>query len=194
VAPLAADLFDRADDLLSAVDPRPARRAGLQNRLIVPASFTRKFLLYHPSDLVMLGAADDVALYWDAPQDSRGGNLLGPEWMNLSLAELATRGNPAESYLGTSFARRVGRPLTGTVDDSWAFYRDHFLVADNDWFELLWLKNLALPDATVTSGPRQLVHHAFWQRLIARDPALATEMQSVDPGAIGLRELGGMAA
>jgi hypothetical protein len=194
LVPLAPHLFDQAEAILHAVDQNAARRRGLENRLLVPASFTRKYLLYHPSDMVMLGTASDMALYWDAPPDPREGNLLGPEWMNLSLIELSTRGNPTESYLGNSFARRLGWPQSGTVEDSWAFYRDLFVVVDNDQFELLWLKNLALPDADVASGPRQLVHHAFWQRLLARDPGLAAEMRAVDPGAVGLRDLSGLAA
>jgi hypothetical protein len=191
---LAPHLFDQAEEILRAVDQEAARQRGLENRLIVPASFTRKYLLYHPSDLMMLGTAGDMAAYWDAPPDPREGNLLEPEWMNLSLTDLATRGHPAESYLGSSFAHRIGRSQAGSIEDSWAFYRDLFVVVDNDQLELLWFKNLALPDADVTSGPRQLVHHAFWRRLIARDPALAAEMRSVDPDAVGLRDLSGLAA
>ena len=194
LVPLASHLFAEAEAILHAAGDQAARQQGLENRLIVPASFTRKYLLYHPSDLVMLGTARDMALYWDAPPDPREGNLLGPEWMNLSLTELATGGNPAESYLGSSFARRIGWPQSGTVEDSWAFYRDLFVVVDNDQFELLWLKNLAIPDVDVTRGPRQLVHHAFWQRLLARDPGLAAAMRAVDPGTVGLRDLSGLAA
>jgi len=48
--------FDQARWLLDRLDQGAARGAGLRGRLIVPASFTRKFLLFHPSDLVMLGA------------------------------------------------------------------------------------------------------------------------------------------
>ena len=55
---------------------REARRLGLQNRLIVPSSYTRKYLLYHPSDLAMLGAAEDMARYWSTPLDPRSGELL----------------------------------------------------------------------------------------------------------------------
>ena len=107
---------------------------------------------------------------------------------------MAVAGQPAEGYLGTQFCKRIGRSVTGTLADSWAFYGDLFVVADNDWFELLWLKNLVLPDATLTTGPRQLVHHGFWQRLVAGDPRLERDLREVNPDAISLRELSGAAA
>jgi len=194
LAVLAPDVFEHGRQLLASVDCGKARALGLRSRILVPSNFTRKFLPYHPSDLVMLGDADDLAEYWAAPLDPRNGSLTAPEWMKLSLASLAIAGQPAEGYLGTQFCRRLGRPVTGTLADSWAFYRDLFVVTDNDWFELLWLKNLMLPDATLSQGPRQLVHHAFWRRLVAGDPQLERDLREINPDAIGLRDLNGAAA
>jgi hypothetical protein len=194
LAVMAPNLFVRAASWQASLDIRRARELGLSGRLFVPSSFTRKFLLYHPSDLVMLGAAHDLAEYWSAPLDPRSGNLLSPEWMRLSLQQLMMTGNPAESYLGTSFCRRIGWPVAGTLRDSWSFYRDLFVVADNDWFDLLWLKNLAVPDVHANTGPRQLVRQAFWQRLADGDSSVDVDLLEVNPATVGLRELSGMAA
>ena len=194
LAVLAPDVFERGRQLLASVDSRKAQALGLRGRIVVPANFTRKFLPYHPSDLVMLAAADDMAAYWAAPLDPRDGNLLAPEWLQLSLTSLALAGQPAEGYLGTQFCQRLGRPVAGTLADSWAFLRDLFVVVDNEWFDLLWLKNLLMPDATRTSGPLQLMHHAFWRRLLEGDPRLERDLREVDPEMIDLRKLTGAAA
>lgn len=194
LAVMASNLFERAASWQASLDIRRVRELGLTGRLFVPSSFTRKFLLYHPSDLVMLGAAHDLAEYWAAPLDPRSGSLLAPEWMRLSLQQLVMTGNPAESYLGTTFCRRIGWPVAGTLRDSWSFYRDLFVVTENDWFELLWLKNLAVPDVHAGTGPRQLVRQSFWQRLADGDPSIDLDLREVNPAAVGLRELSGMAA
>jgi hypothetical protein len=194
LAVMASQLFERAASWQASLDIRRARALGLSGRLIVPSNFTRKFLLYHPSDLVMLGGAHDLAEYWSAPLDARTGSLLSPEWMQLSLQQLVMTGNPAESYLGTAFCRRIGWPVAATVRDSWSFYRDLFVVAENDWFELLWLKNLVVPDAHAGAGPRQLVRQSFWQRLVDSDPTVDADLLDVNPAAVGLRELSGWAA
>lgn len=194
LAVMAPNLFGRAAAWQASLDIRRARELGMSGRLFVPSSFTRKFLLYHPSDLVMLGAAHDLAEYWSAPLDPRSGSLLAPEWMRLSLQQLVMTGNPAESYLGTTFCRRIGWPVACTLRDSWSFYRDLFVVAENDWFELLWLKNLAIPDVHAGTGPRQLVRQSFWQRLADGDPSIDADLREVNPATVGLRELSGLAA
>ncbi len=186
---MAPSLFEQAASWLDCVGRSAARRAGLRDRLIVPSSFTRKFLLYHPSDLVMLGAAEDMRQYWSAPLDGRGGDLLSPDWMDRSLSAVNMAGNPTESYLGLQFCRSLGRPALGTVMDSWAFYRDLFAVVDNDWFDLLWFKNLSIPDASVHRGPRQVIRQAFWHRLVAGDRTVAADVAEVDVDHTALRAL-----
>jgi WavE lipopolysaccharide synthesis len=193
LAPLSESLFDRARWWLDAVGPTKARCAGLRDRLIVPSSFTRKFMLYHPSDLVMVGAADDMALYWSAPLDPRAGDLLSAETLDQPMSRINMSGHPAESYLGLAFCRTIGRPVLGTVRDSWAFYRDLFAVVDNDWFDLLWFKNLSIPDAGRRSGVRQMVSQAFWQRLYAGDLSTDCDLADIDPDLVALRALAGAA-
>lgn len=193
LAILGESVFEQAERWLHNFDPSRARRLGLQNRLIVPSSYTRKYLLYHPSDLVMLGAADDMAQFWSAPLDPRSGALLSVAAPNSAMAAVNLAGHPAESYLGLQFCRTLGRAVGGTLVDSWAFYRDLFAVVDNDWFDLLWFKNLSIPDASRRSGVRQMVTGAFWQRLFANDPLIERDLLEIDPSRVALGALAGAA-
>jgi hypothetical protein len=193
LAPLATSLFARARWWLDRVGGEAARAAGLNDRLIVPASYTRKFLLYHPSDLVMLGDAQDMATFWSAPLDPRTGELVAAASQETPLSVVNMAGNPAESYLGLQFCRALNRPATGTLADSWSFYRDLFAIVDNDWFEMLWFKNLSIPDVALGRGIRQLVNQAFWQRLVAGDTSVDDELRATDPAVVPLRALAGAA-
>jgi hypothetical protein len=161
----------------------------MRERLIVPSTYTRKFLLYHPSDLVMLGSTEDMRRYWSAPLDSRSGSLTDSDWMDTPLAQVNVDGNPAESYLGVSLCRSLGRTVAGTVRDSWDFYRDLFAVVDNSWFDLLWLKNPQTPDVATRTGLRTLVTQAFWERLRVGDETVAGDLHGTNPQAQTLRAL-----
>jgi hypothetical protein len=193
LAILGPSVFDRARWWLGSVGHQDARRIGLRERLLVPSSYTRKFLLYHPSDLVMLGAAADMLRYWSAPLDTRSGELLTSESLDLPMSLVNLGGHPAESYLGLEFCRALGRPIGATLADSWAFYRDLFAVVDNDWFEMLWFKNLSIPDAARRSGIRQMVSQTFWHRLHSADPSIQQDLAEVNPDEVPLRALAGAA-
>jgi hypothetical protein len=191
LAVLSRDVFAQARWWCDAVGRRPARLAGLYDRLLVPSSFTRKYLLYHPSDLVLLGDARDMQAYWHAPLDPREGALMSPDWIDQPLSLVNMGGHPAESYLGLEFCRAIGRQVDGTLTDSWAFYRDLFAVVDNDWFDLLWFKNLSIPDASLRSGVRQTVSQSFWQRLQTDEASVSDERDEIDPDTVPLRDLTG---
>jgi len=193
LAILGESVFEQAERWLQNFDSSRARRLGLQNRLIVPSSYTRKYLLYHPSDLAMLGAAEDMARYWSAPLDPRSGELLAVASPESAMAAVNLAGHPTESYLGLEFCRTLGRPVAGTLVDSWAFYRDLFAVVDNDWFDLLWFKNLSIPDAARRTGVRQMVTSAFWQRLFASDPLIERDLLEINPSQVALGALAGAA-
>jgi WavE lipopolysaccharide synthesis len=186
LAVLQPDLFAQARWWCDRLGADAARQAGQRDRLIVPTSFTRKYLLYHPSDLVMLGHAEDVLRYWSAPLDPRSGSLLDADWLDRPLAEVNLAGNPTESYLGLAFCASLQRPVLGTVEDSWAFYRDSFAVVDHAWFDLLWMKHLAVPDAGLAAHIRETVTPGFWQSL---QRAGATTGAGLNPFALPLRAL-----
>jgi hypothetical protein len=193
LAVLGQSVFAQAEQWLQNFDASRARSFGLHNRLIVPSSYTRKYLLYHPSDLTMLGAAEDMMLYWSARLDPRSGELHTVAAPDAALAAVNLAGHPAESYLGLQFCRTLGRPVAGTLVDSWVFYRDLFAVVDNEWFDLLWFKNLSIPDAACRSGVRQMVTGAFWQRLFACDPHVERDLLEINPSHVALAALAGAA-
>lgn len=178
---LAGDLFDKAERLNDAYSTTRAQRFGRRGRIIVPQSFTRTYVPYHASDLMMLGAIEDLLAFWSAPLDLRPGLPRDFYPGTCSLREIALDGRAPESYLGVHYCQRIGRPVRGTVRDSWAYYRDLFAVVDNDWFGLLWLKNVSMPEARLQDGPRQLVDHAFWKRLAARQTAAIDIVPAIDP-------------
>ena len=146
-----------------ALYPSAACRArGLAGRIALASSYTRKWIPYHPSDLVMFGAVEDLLRYWSLPADTAE---PAADWTALSLLELSRRNIPSEVYAGRHFAQALGRPLANTVADSWAFYRDHFLVLDDAWFGLLWAKNPGGAPGISDLPSTACVDHAFWQHL-----------------------------
>lgn len=191
LAVLNPHVFSEARWWLERIGNQTVRGAGLHHRLIVPQSFTRKYLLYHPSDLVMLGDARDLRAYWAAPLDPRSGALTSREWRDRPIADVNMHGHPTESYLGLNFCKTIGRAAAGTLEDSWTFYRDYCLVVDNDWFDLLWFKNLSIPDVALRSGVRQTLSHAAWQRLQVDLRAVRRSAADVDPAEVTFQMLMG---
>jgi hypothetical protein len=188
LAILDPNVFAAAVVLEARYPARAARAHSLRGRIIVPSAFTRKYLLYHPSAIAMLGATDDLLRYWSAPLDMRGGDFDDDGRDEVTLRDLGLEGNPTECYLALQFCRQIGWPVRGDVLDSWALYRDLFAVVDHDWFDLLWLTHPAVPDLDVKYGPRQLVTHAFWRRLVTYHTTRNLPVPEVDPGRITLRQ------
>ena len=193
LAILNGNVFAQARWWLDHMVSPAARAIGLRDRLIVPSTFTRKYFLYHPSDLVMLGDASDMLTYWSASLDPRSGQLMSPEWVDQPISRVNMSGHPTESYLGLAFCKAIGRPVTGTLRDSWAFYRDLFAVVDNDWFDLVWFKNLSIPDAALRGGVRQTMTHAAWLALQG-DARAIDRASDVDTDQVSLRALSGAAS
>jgi hypothetical protein len=137
----------------------------------------------------MLGDIRDLETFWSAPIDPRSGTLEADGRGTMPLADLGMSGNPAESYFGLQYCERLGRPVLGTVLDSWSFYRDFFAVVDPGWFDMVWLKSLAIADVHAHAGPRALVNHAFWQSLATKQDGYGPEPE-INPKMITLRDLG----
>jgi hypothetical protein len=154
-----ADLAARALAMYSA---EACHKHGLKGRIALASSYTRKWIPYHPSDLVMFGSVEDLIRYWSFAPDTTAPSA---DWTALSLLELSRQCVPSEVHAGRQFARIIGRPLSDTVADSWAFYRDHFLVLDDRWFGLLWAKNPGGAPGISDSPSSACIDHAFWQHL-----------------------------
>jgi hypothetical protein len=162
----APGLFALCERLQATWDAGPARSIGLRARIVVPSSFTRQYLLAHPSDLAMWGHVDDLRLYWSAPAEPSSIDLLAPEWRTRTLQHLAEEGQPAESYFGMHFSRALTGRVPQDVSGSWQLLRDLFAVQDNGWWGLWWLKNPAGLECPPEASVRAIVSHRLWERFV----------------------------
>ena len=147
----------------AALYPAPACHAhGLIGRIALSSSYTRTWIPYHPADLVMHGAVEDLIRFWSLPPDT---HPAPADWANLSLIELSRRSIPAEVHAGRCFAQSIRHTALNTIADSWAFYRDYFIVLDDDWLGLFWAKNPGGAPGITDRPSAACVSHAFWQQL-----------------------------
>jgi hypothetical protein len=160
---MSPHLFSLYRLLDARIDRRRALAAGLAGRIFVPQTYTKKYFPYHVSDIAMLGHLADLARYWNVPLDARD---LAPEdysWGGNSLERIGTQGLLPECYLGKRFAGSLGLPPEAEpLAEYWRLLRDYFVVVDDSWFDLYWLKRpLHLQPRAVD----ELVSHQFWQTL-----------------------------
>jgi hypothetical protein len=142
-----------------------APHPGLRERLVISSMFTRKFIPYHPSDLFAFGHVEDLLAWWDVPADTRIFSVLFEATRGIPLITLAEQGIFAETWLAGNLMHRIGYDPCWTLADSWAFYRDAFIVMDHRWFGVVWPK-YGIRNLTVTQyPPAACVDEAFWLRL-----------------------------
>ena len=193
LAILGESVFEQGERWLQNFDPARARRVGLQNRLIVPSSYTRKYLLYHPSDLAMLGAAEDMAQYWSAPLDPRSGELLTVAAPDSAMAAVNLAGHPTESYLGLDSAGRsagLSQARSSTAGRSTATCSRSSTTTGST---CSGSKTCRSPTRPAARGVRQMVTGAFWQRLFASDPLIERDLLEINPSQFALGALAGAA-
>lgn len=158
---LSPRLFDLYRLILAKMDRHPSAESGLERRIFVPQTYTKKFFPYHVSDIIMLGHAEDLIRYWDVPLDER---RLSPEsfsWSCQPLEKIGTQGLLPECYLGKQFADRLrSSPVPkDALADYWKLLRDHFVVMDDTWFDFYWLKR---PSYLQPLAVDEVVSHQFW--------------------------------
>jgi len=177
---LTTNIFEKSKQKLDQYDNTVASSYGLKQRIIISQSFTRKYIAYHPADIVMLGTIDDMLRFWKVEHDLRD---FDPKkmliWNGWTLYTLSSEMYPAESYLAIQFAQAIGWELKFTLEDSWDFYKNIFLVLNNEYLELFWYKNPSLPDEHTEEQQRQLVDHEFWSRLYNNDQIQLDELLDI---------------
>ena len=157
-------------------------REVIDNRLIIPQTFTRKFLPFSPSDLVMIGNVNVMETYWDIPLDLRNFNLF-KECRSHCLAEISRCMLSTECYLGVNFAKKRYQNISFSLSESWNFFRDNFIVVDNSWFGIYWPKYPHIPDKFPVKLYRENIKHLFWQALFFNDDRqMKDEINKVDIG------------
>jgi hypothetical protein len=175
----APGLFDQFEAMAASLDLGPLRRHGLQNRILVASTYSRKYIPYHPSDMIQLGAVEDLLRFWGGALDPRD---LDParESRSRSLRDLAEDGIPAETYLATGFCRTIGRSLDWSIEDSWDFLRDFFIVVDDRWLDLSWYKNPNPGADRPRESWREVMDAYTWQGLVHANPAVLEQRHRVD--------------
>lgn len=170
----ARELFKGRTDVI-ALNPHVfgmrtelASRFGHSDSILVPASFTRKYIPFHPSDLLQLGPIDAMQAFWDQPMDLRSFDMLA-RVQTTPLSRLADEGICAETYFAKGHRRNLGDTGDPDLADAWRYLRDRFIVVDDDDLQIAWLKHPALLQGMPLPAQQEIVDHAFWRKLQRAD-------------------------
>ncbi|MEO1615223.1 MAG: WavE lipopolysaccharide synthesis family protein [Planctomycetota bacterium] len=108
---------------------------GQSKRIVVMDFATRLYIPYHPSDMMMFGATEDLLFYWSLP-------LCGPEQTFRVCDEFdrMLEQSIPEIVVGRSYFQRRGLELTGQLDQWWQLLADQFVVIDRDMIDFFWPK------------------------------------------------------
>ena len=171
------DLFLFAPDLLRTLDSyrenfptNAVQKYGMDGRIVIGDTYIRKYIPYHPSDLVQYGALEDLLLMWSAsPYDDRPNIMdeLVTKLDPLPLAEVARRCELAENHVCVHWLTQIGRPLDFTIADSLALYRDYFVVVDHAFAGSFWPKKFLFDHAVFERGLKQCLTQQEWMALYA---------------------------
>lgn len=168
---LAKGLMPQLEQLRSLYDAGVCKRLGLGGRLVILDMCSNKFLPYSTSDVITYGDAADVLAYWDCPLDTRD-----VAWDSYKpLREISQGMFFPETWFSRHFAQKIGWELKETLADSFAFFRDLFLVVDTEWLGF-FLEKYPYPQRHGSAVElRNRVSHYFWQGLYFDNPAMWRE-------------------
>lgn len=113
-------------------------------RIIGVGHGTLKFAPYHMGDQTVFGHANDMLNYWtpdliSAPPPDYFPETVPEMYDTMPIGEMCKHA-VAESYIASSYLKKIGRPLDWSVEDSWAAYRDCFAVVDYGTTDFFWAK------------------------------------------------------
>jgi hypothetical protein len=175
-----SDLFLFAPDLLQTFDSYreifsadAVRRYGMEGRIVIGDTYTRKYIPYHPSDLFHYGALGDLLRMWSAAPFDERPNVIDELALALdpvSIGEAARRGDIAENHICVHWLKQTGRPLDFTVADSMALYRDFFVVVDHAFARAFWPKKYLFDHTPFLKGLKQCLSQQEWTALYAGAP------------------------
>jgi len=146
----------------------PIGDSGRQTQRFVVTDFaTRLYVPYHPSDMMMFGAIDDLLQYWSL-------DLCGPE-LTFRLCdqfnEMLQQATP-EIVLCRRYFDRLGVSLDDTLVQWWQILADRFVVIDRNMIDLFWPKYNYNVDQRLgmvwDTGNMALCHFAQWMQIHSR--------------------------
>jgi hypothetical protein len=124
--------------MLSLIEafPYTASYTAQKKRIVACSLATLKYRPYGITDMNVFGHIDDMLLYWNPPLDERPQSTgkITPTIRDFTKACIC------EIYLATEFMKKIGRTPQWTMKDSFDFYADHIVIADQDSLDVYWRK------------------------------------------------------
>lgn len=152
-------LFTQSLGLLNKYPVEKQIRNKLKSRIIIPKTYTRKHYLYHPSDMNMIGHIDDLLSFWNIPLEPTD---FHPEQKKLEIItplDCLQRLVYPEIYFGNFFKTYLNNNYEDTLEDSWRYFKEAFIVTDDNFFDLFWFKWPIIPASKGT------IDNEFWLKL-----------------------------
>lgn len=173
---LAKGIFTQMERLRQLYEDGRCQAFGMEGRLVILDQCSNKFLPYSTSDLITYGHMADVQKYWDCPLDERD-----VEWDSYKpLRDISEGMFFPETWFSRHFAKNIGWPLKDTLADSFAFFRDLFIVVDTEWLGYFMEKYPYPQRYGSMEEVRNRVSHYFWQGLFFDNPAVWREAELFD--------------
>ncbi|HYD68018.1 WavE lipopolysaccharide synthesis family protein [Azospirillum sp.] len=161
---MAPQVLERAARLQALYPPAD----GGRNRIVVSSRYTQKYIPYNISDLVLFGDVDDLILAFSAPLDERVIDIHAPEYRaKTTVRQYSAQAAIPEVWFATRYLEALNVGTERTLEAYWRALKDHWIVVDEEWFDLFWPKYGIGPVTRQAdeASLRRVVDHAFWQSL-----------------------------
>jgi len=159
-------IFTEGIELLNQYPLDYSLQTQMKYRIIFPETYTRKYLLFHPSDMNMFGHIDDLLLYWNVPlEDSEYDCSIEKIKVDRTLIEYVQDRSNTEIYICYYFKSKLENGYENTLEGSWKLFKDAFIVTDDDWFDLFWFKHVMIPQFRNNHEPVANFNREFWEKI-----------------------------
>ena len=127
------DLFTYLEDMMEEF---PLRIQTKQKERLISISYTTlSNRPYHVCDMFLYGNAYDVGCYFSGKIDNRDWEQIN--WTdNIEYSKLRA----GEVWFTTNYIESLGYDLKWTIEDSWYYLRELFLILDTSLLDLYWAK------------------------------------------------------
>ncbi|MEM6473502.1 MAG: WavE lipopolysaccharide synthesis family protein [Planctomycetota bacterium] len=136
-------------------------------RLLVMDFATRLYIPYHPSDLMMFAATEDLLFYWSLSLCRADQTFEVCDEFDRMLEQ-----SIPEIVLCRSYLQRRGVNLTNDLAQWWQILAEQFLVVDRDMIDFFWPKYNYNVDQRLgmdwDTSNMALCHFAQWMQIYSR--------------------------
>jgi hypothetical protein len=128
--------------LSNLIEFLPAVKGYRQNKRIISISNSMfKYRLSGPSDMLLFGDIDDMFLFWSADLDNRAMSLEQFKSIYGTITTVREEHglNYPEVYLLDQFLKKIGKDISGGIEDNWKMISEHFCIIDIDiyWYKYM---------------------------------------------------------